>query len=74
MKRAAFSVLAAAALSMAWPAPAQCIGYLVPKEAKLWMEGNGDDQRPGERAEFVPAVPRRAWNPGFGVKLRKAHA
>jgi len=71
MKKALLSVLAAAVLSTAWPAPAQCIGYLIPKGAKLWKEGEGDDQRPGERAEFLPAVHRRGFNPGAGVKLRK---
>jgi hypothetical protein len=71
MKKALLSVLAAAVLSTAWPAPAQCIGYLIPKGAKLWKEGEGDDQRPGERAEYLPAVHRRGFNPGAGVKLRK---
>ncbi len=71
MKKVLLSVLAAAALLTEWPAPAQCIGYLIPKEAKLWKKGSGDDQLPGERAEYIPAVPRRAVNPGLGVKLQK---
>src|ERR1035437_2161531 len=71
MKKAVLSVLAAAALSTGWPAPAQCIGYLIPKGAQLWKEGDGDDQRPGERPEYLPAVHRRGLNPGAGVKLRK---
>lgn len=71
MKKALLSVLAAAALSTGLPAAAQCVGYLIPKGAKLWKAGEGDDQRPGDRADYIPAVHRRGLNPGAGVKLRK---
>jgi hypothetical protein len=71
MKKALLTALAAAALSTAWPAAAQCVGYLIPKDARLWKEGDGDDLLPGERADTVAAVARRAFNPGLGVKLRK---
>jgi hypothetical protein len=58
-------------LSAAWVAPAQCVGYLIPKETPLWTESDKDEPRLGDREDYLPAVARRAWNPGLGVNLQK---
>ena len=71
VKRAFVAALAASALAAAWRAPAQCTGYLVPREASLWMDGEKDEPRLGQRAEYVPSVAKRALNPGAGVNLEK---
>jgi hypothetical protein len=71
LRTALLSALVAAALSTAGPAPAQCTGYLIPKEATLWTESDKDEPRVGDREDYLPAVARRAWNPGLGVKLQK---
>ena len=71
MKKGLLGALLFAALAAALPAPAQCTGYLIPKEATLFAAGDGDEVQPGEREDHVAAVVRRAWNPGRGVNLQK---
>ena len=74
MKRALRAVLAVVALLEARAvraAPAQCTGYLVPREARLWTDAEKDLPRAGERGDFLPAVIRRGWDPGLGVNLQK---
>jgi len=72
MKKALLAVIATAALSTAYQAPAtECIGYLIPKGANLWKEDDEGNQLPLQQAEFVVAVPKQAtrWQPSHAVRL-----
>lgn len=66
MKKELLSVLAAALLSTTWPASAQCVGYLIPKEAKVWKDADSDILRAEVRATFVIGVPK--WQFSWGKR------